>query len=250
MPDPILVTGVASGIGRATAEALVGAGIPVIGTDLRGEGPAGVVQVVPCDLTDPQQIDALIAELPDRLGGVASVAGVPGTLPAETVVRVNLLAPRRLGAALISRIVAPGAIVHVGSVAQFRSDVPADEVRVLLGSDDRAVVAWLARRGLDGTQAYDFSKRALVALAREQARVALPSGVRVLSVSPGPVQTPILDDFKATMGADRMDAAAAVVGRHARPEDVAPVIAFLLSEQGRWVNAIDVLVDGGLIGVR
>jgi NAD(P)-dependent dehydrogenase (short-subunit alcohol dehydrogenase family) len=143
-----------------------------------------------------------------------------------------------------------GAIVHVGSVAQFRSDVPADEVRVLLNSDDRGVLAWLARRGLDGTQAYDFSKRALVALVREQARVALSSGVRVLSVSPGPVETPILADFKATMGADRMDAAAAAVGRHARPDDVAPVIAFLLSEQARWVNAIDVLVDGGLIGMR
>ena len=250
MADPVLVTGVASGIGRATADVLQASGVPVIGTDIRADGPPGVAQVIPCDLADPDSIDALVAELPERLGGIASVAGVPGTLPPETVVRVNLLAARRLGAALIPRIAEHGAIVHVGSVAQFRSDVPADEVRVLLNSDDRAVLAWLARRGLDGTQAYDFSKRALVALVREQARAALPSGVRVLSVSPGPVETPILADFKATMGADRMDAAATVVGRHGRPEDIAPVIAFLLSEQARWVNAIDVLVDGGLIGVR
>jgi NAD(P)-dependent dehydrogenase (short-subunit alcohol dehydrogenase family) len=247
--EPVLVTGVASGIGRATAEVLLAAGVAVIGTDIRAEGPDGV-DVRACDLADPDQIDAFVDALPERLGGIASVAGVPGTLPPETVVRVNLLAARRLGASLIPRIVAPGAIVHVASVAQFRSDVPADEVRVLLNSDDRAVLAWLARRGLDGSQAYDFSKRALVALVREQARVALSSSVRVLTVSPGPVQTPILDDFTATMGADRMDAAVAVVGRHARPDDVAPVIAFLLSEQARWVNAIDVLVDGGLIGVR
>jgi NAD(P)-dependent dehydrogenase (short-subunit alcohol dehydrogenase family) len=245
----VLVTGVASGIGRATAEQLHEAGVPVIGTDMRGNAPAGV-EMHHCDLTDPGQIDALVAALPDRLAGVASVAGVPGTLPPHTVVRVNLLAARRLGAALIPRIVAPGAIVHVGSVAQFRSSVPADELDVLLSTDDDGVLAWLARRGLDGAQAYDFSKQALVALVRAQARVALASGVRVVSVSPGPVQTPILDDFRATMGADRMDAAAGIVGRHARPEDVAPVIAFLLSEQARWVNAIDVLVDGGLIGVR
>jgi NAD(P)-dependent dehydrogenase (short-subunit alcohol dehydrogenase family) len=249
VPDPVLVTGVASGIGRATAELLRSAAVPVIGTDIRAEGPDGI-ETIACDLTDPEGIDSLIAQLPAQLGGVASVAGVPGTLPPETVVRVNLLAARRLGAALIPRVAKGGAVVHVASVAQFRSDVPADEVRVLLNTEDRGVLAWVARRGLDGTQAYDFSKRALVALVHEQARVALHSCVRVLSVSPGPVQTPILDDFKQTMGADRIDAAAAAVGRHGEPADVAPVIAFLLSEHARWVNAIDVLVDGGLIGVR
>jgi NAD(P)-dependent dehydrogenase (short-subunit alcohol dehydrogenase family) len=248
--EPVLVTGVASGIGSATAISLAAAGVPVIGTDLRGDGPGDIDDVIACDLTDPQAIDGLIAALPETLGGVACVAGVPGTAPPETVVRVNLLAARRLGAGLIPRVVAGGAIVHVASVAQFRSPVPADEAKSLLALEDADVLGWLERRGLDGTQAYDFSKQALVALARLHAAAGLPSGVRVLSVSPGPVETPILDDFKTTMGADRMDAAARVVGRHGRTDDVAPVIAFLLSEQARWVNAIDVLVDGGLIGVR
>lgn len=250
MSEPVLVTGVASGIGRATAIALAAAGARVIGTDLRAEGPGDISDVIACDLTDPAAIDGLIAALPEKLGGVACVAGVPGTAPPETVVRVNLLAARRLGAGLIPRVEFPGAIVHVASIAQFRSPVAGDEVGSLLALDDVEILRWLQRRGLDGTQAYDFSKQALVALVRLQAQAGLPRGVRVLSVSPGPVQTPILNDFRATMGADRMDAAARVVGRHGHPDDVAPMIAFLLSEQARWVNAIDVLVDGGLIGVR
>jgi NAD(P)-dependent dehydrogenase (short-subunit alcohol dehydrogenase family) len=245
-----LVTGVASGIGRATALTLQARDIPVVGTDVRVNGAPEDIEVIPCDLSDPHAIDGLISALPGTLGGVACVAGVPGTAPPETVVRVNLLAARRLGAGLIPRVVSGGAIVHVASVAQFRSPVAGDEVKPLLALDDIEILGWLDRRELDGTQAYDFSKQALVALVHLQAQAGLPRRVRVLSVSPGPVETPILDDFKATMGADRMDAATRVVGRHGKPGDVAPVIAFLLSEQARWVNAIDLLVDGGLIGVR
>src|SRR6202007_222612 len=97
---------------------------------------------------------------------------------------------------------------------QFRSPVAGDEVKPLLALDDSEILGWLQRRELDGTQAYDFSKQALVALVHLQAQAGLARRVRVLSVSPGPVETPILDDFKATMGADRMDAATQVVGRH------------------------------------
>ncbi|HYF25239.1 MAG TPA: SDR family oxidoreductase [Baekduia sp.] len=244
MPDaPVLITGAASGIGRATAQALRAAGLPVVTTDLRdGDHP--------CDLSDPSAVDVLAAALPERLGGVAHVAGLPGTHPPQRVVAVNLLAPRRLTAALLPRVAPGGAVVCVASVAQFRSTVGAERVQELLAATDEEVLAWLAQAGLDGVQAYDFSKQALVALARRQAREAMAAGVRVLSVSPGPVETPILGDFRQSMGEDRMDAAAAVVGRHGRPEEVAAVIAFLLSEQARWVNAVDLLVDGGLLGTR
>jgi NAD(P)-dependent dehydrogenase (short-subunit alcohol dehydrogenase family) len=243
VPDPILVTGSASGIGAAVAGLLRDAGHEVVGLDLRDAD-------VRCDLSDAAAIDAAIEQLPARLGGVASVAGVPGTHPPQRVLAVNLLAPRRLGAALLGRVAPGGAIVHVASVAAQRSARTDDEVSLVLDADDATAQDWLARVGLDGAAAYDFSKKALLALALRQAREGLATGVRALSVSPGPTETPILADFAATMGEDRMQAASQVVGRHGRAEDVAPLIAFLLSEQASWVNAVDVRVDGGLLGVR
>lgn len=246
---PILVTGCASGIGAAVAELLVAAGTPVVGLDLRASGPGGV-DARACDLSDAGAVDAAIAELPPVLGGVANVAGVPGTHTPVMVTAVNLLAPRRLGAALASRIGRGGAIVNVGSVAAHRSPRTDADVATVLDATDAEAVAWVTAQGLDGTSTYDFTKKALLALTLRQAKAGLAAGVRAVSVSPGPTETPILGDFAQTMGADRMAAASRIVGRHGRPDDIAPVIAFLLTQEARWVNAIDVRVDGGLLGVR
>jgi NAD(P)-dependent dehydrogenase (short-subunit alcohol dehydrogenase family) len=246
---PILVTGSASGIGAALAVRLIDSGVPVIGLDRRAEGPAGV-DARACDLSDADAVDQAITALPSALSGVASVAGIPGTHPPERIVAVNLLAPRRLGAALGPRIVRGGAIVNVASVAAHRSTRTEDEVNTVLDAGDDEALAWVRGTGLDGTAAYDFTKKALLALTLRQAKAGLADGVRALSVSPGPTETPILADFEQTMGADRMAAAASIVGRHGRPDDVAPLIAFLLTQEARWVNAIDIRVDGGLLGLR
>jgi NAD(P)-dependent dehydrogenase (short-subunit alcohol dehydrogenase family) len=238
--EPILVTGSASGIGAATVARLREAGREVIGVDLRGGDER-------CDLADPAQVQALAVRLPARLGGIAHVAGLPGTRPSADVLRVNLLAPRRLSELLAERILSGGAIVYVASVAAARSPL---EVEPLLELPDEGLLQWLARGGLDGSATYDFTKKALVALALAHARELLGRGVRVLSVSPGPTETPILADFEASMGVDRMRAAVSLVGRHGSAMEIANVVEFLLGERASWVNAIDVRVDGGLIGIR
>lgn len=240
MAEPILVTGSASGIGAATAGLLREQGHRVIGVDLDGAEER-------CDLSVPDQVEALIGRLPDRLGGIAHVAGIPGTHPPDRVLRVNLLAPRRLSEALAERIGSGGAIVYVASVAAGRSEL---DVEPLLQDGDVGALRWLAAASLDGSATYDLTKKALLTLTICHARAWLAAGVRVVSVSPGPTETPILADFARTMGSDRMEAARAVVGRHGRPGDVAPMIAFLLGSQAGWVNAVDVRVDGGLIGIR
>ena len=239
MRDPILVTGSASGIGAATVNFLRDVGHKVIGVDRRDADEL-------CDLTDSAQIDALVTRLPKKLAGIAHVAGVPGTFVPETVLAVNLLAPRLLSEQLVDRVHPGGAVVYVASVAAGRY---APDVTAQLDMSDGALLAWLSDERLDGSTTYDFTKKALVALAARHARAWI-GRVRAVSVSPGPTDTPILADFKATMGEDRIDGAKGIVGRHGQPADSAAAIAFLLGSGAAWVNAIDLRVDGGLVGIR
>ena len=81
---------------------------------------------------------------------------------------------------------------------------------------------------------YSSSKQAVIAYVK---RIAGPAwakyGVRVNTVSPGPVETPILADFEQTMGRDVLDLVRSTVGRHGTVDDIVPVIAFLGSPDAR-----------------
>jgi NAD(P)-dependent dehydrogenase (short-subunit alcohol dehydrogenase family) len=247
--EPIVVTGAASGIGRALCERLAADGTAVIGLDLRPADVPGVQPLI-CDLSDSGAIDAAIARCGGPLGGLVNCAGLPGTHAPRRVLGVNLLAARRLAAALAERIVPGGAVVNVASVAALRSECSADDVAGILGAADDTALAWLERSGLEGPATYDFSKKALIALTLLHSASWLSRGVRCVSVSPGPTVTPILADFERSMGVDRIQASADAVGGHAEPEDVASIIAFLLGASARWLNGIDIRVDGGLVGSR
>ncbi|MDT0201660.1 SDR family oxidoreductase [Nocardioides sp. AE5] len=243
---PIVVTGAASGIGAALATILREQGREVIGLDrVAGDG------ILSCDLADPDSIAAAVEQLPAELGGLANVAGVPGTAPAATVLQVNVLGPRLLSQAVESRLVADSAIVSVASVAAHNNTQPEEALEELHRAATHAdIAAWLASHPIDGTAAYDTSKRVVVDWTVRTAAALIGTGVRALSVSPGPVQTPILDDFAATMGQDRMARSVATVGRHGRPEEIAAVVAFCLSPDASWLNGIDILVEGGLMAAR
>ena len=73
--------------------------------------------------------------------------------------------------------------------------------------------------------------------------------MRVNAVSPGPIETPIIDDFRTSMGPS-VDGAADIVGRLGRAEEVAAAVAFLLSPAASWVNGVDLELDGGLLAAR
>ena len=245
-----LVTGAGSGIGKALTEQLLAAGHEVIGADRDIDGvPAGATSLR-CDLTDPAQVSAL-ADTVGRTGGLdglANVAGVPGTAPAEVVIRVNYLGTRRLTEALLPSIRSGGAVVNVSSLAGRRPIVEDDTAWRLAAADDEEILGFVKTQAFDGSPTYDLSKKVLVAWTKATCAAQLKRGVRVLAVSPGPTETPIIGDFRATM--PTMDATVEMVGRLGRPDEIAAAVAFLISPAASWVNGVDLELDGGLLAVR
>jgi NAD(P)-dependent dehydrogenase (short-subunit alcohol dehydrogenase family) len=245
---PVVVTGAASGIGAATVERLRATGREVVGLDRQ---PARGCPTVLCDLSRRETIDAAVGELPAALGGLANVAGLPGTFPAEMVMRVNVLGLRHLTGALLPRLAPGAAVVNVASVAAVRAPAPRELIAELLATTTfDAGLAWCLEHPIDSPAAYRFSKQVLIEWTLQTSAAWRSRQVRVVSVSPGVVDTPILPDFRASMGDAAIDSATAEAGRLAEPDDIAPVIAFLLSPEAQWVNGIDLRVDGGLVGGR
>lgn len=229
----VLVTGAASGIGAALLKLL---GDSAIGLDRQD------AQII-CDLADPGAIASVAEKIEGPINGIAHVAGLPGTASAEAIITVNTRAPQLLTRVLLPKLISGASIVAVSSVTALRCDWSISRLDALLDSG-------IASPKMDGARAYELSKAALNRWAVQMAVQLKDRDIRVNTVSPGPVQTPILADFEASIGKDKIDAAAAMVGRHAEPLDIADVIAFLLSDKARWINGTDVKCDGGYHAVK
>lgn len=244
MSGTILVTGSASGICRALYRDLVDAGYRPIGLD-RAAGPG--CDIV-CDLASSEAIARAAEQIDGPLAAIAHVAGLPGTAPTAAVLAVNLLAPRQLTDALAGRLAEGASIVAVSSITAARCSLDDAAKDWLLGLGPRELQAELST--LDGTLAYEHSKALLNRWMLHEAAAFSSRRIRVNCVSPGPVETPILADFRSSMGADRIAAAEALTGRHGRPEEIAQAIFFLLSSRASWVNGVDLKVDGGFHALR
>jgi NAD(P)-dependent dehydrogenase (short-subunit alcohol dehydrogenase family) len=238
----VVVTGSASGIGAAIAAAARERGATVIGLDRDATEP-GTIRV---DLADEGSIAAAASALPEKIDALCNVAGVPGTAPAPTVLAVNLLGTRHLTELLKPRL-AGGAVVTVASAAGARWPTVLEPLGELLATTSIAEgLAWYEKyeRSAQPMPAYDLSKAALIVWTGRTAWAWRADGPRLTSVSPGGVETPILADFRATMGPG-LDAVGRATGRFARPEEIAEVVLFLASPAAGWVNGQDIIVDGG-----
>lgn len=243
----IVVVGAGSGIGAATAAYFHNLGDHVLAVDLRpNDTPAS--QHLTCDLRDANSITELLGEIGGGWDVLAHVAGIPGTAPAADVLRVNYLGMRLMIEGMLPLLRQGGSAVAVASTAALgweqRIDILAGLLELTDGDD---VGRWQAAQDPE-FPVYTTSKQAAILFAK---RIAGPAwskyGVRVNTVSPGPVETPILADFEQTMGKDVLDMVRSTVGRHATVDDVVPLIAFLAAPEARWINGQDIQVDAGFI---
>ncbi len=227
----VLVTGGARGIGRAIAEHLAERGWKVIATYNTGLDEARElrrthgVEVRQLDMTDRStswdfarqirtefSLDALV----NNAGILEKEAFDEFTLGAwDRALEVNVTAPLILAQALGPHMVAGGSIVNIASTDAY------------IGSY-RSI-------------AYSASKAALLSITRSLANILGPRGVRVNAVTPGWVDNGIT--------ADSYEAASLTpLGRNGLPEDIAKVVAFLLSPEAAFITGASIVVDGGYTG--
>src|ERR1700744_560729 len=202
----VVVTGAATGVGAALVDRLRAANAEqIVALDIKPcNGPAD--EFISADLSDPVAIDDAIHRLPDSIDVLFNNAGVAATLPLRVVIGVNVLAPRRLIAGLHHRMPPGSAIVNTASTAGggFMERMP--QILELLAIDDwKQALDWVeAHPGLT-QNAYGFSKECAQVLTLLQATPLAQHGIRINSVCPGLIDTPLIADCQTSMGTPILD---------------------------------------------
>ena len=242
----VLVTGSSSGIGAETARVLTEQGASVIGIDL-DKRLDNIEDFYLADLSDKNAIDALVESLPSGIDGLVNNAGLPPTRPANKLLAVNLVGLKRLTLRLIPKLNDGASIVNVASLAGFGWPQAVDAIKAADVLDFHEIDDFIARWNVsnEGGRSYFFTKEALIVWTMQNRWTWRDRGIRMNSVSPGPVNTRILGDFLETLGA-RAEEDARVMDRPGEVQDIAPVVAFLLSDMTTWIRGANVPVDGGM----
>ncbi len=244
----IVITGVSSGIGARTAELAIAQGADVIGIDMR-DPPVAHGAFLKGDISTPEGIAAIVERLPPRIDALLNIAGVSGTGGAALTLAINFYGLRLLSENLAGRIREGGAVVNVASVAGYGWRANLERAKRLVAApgfpDIRKV---LAENDVPNEIGYPLSKELLILWTQMAAHQPLfkRRGIRVNAVSPGPVETPILTQFRSVLGDAKVDSDIDRTGRAGTASDIAPVILFAASDAARWINGANLAADGGL----
>jgi 3-oxoacyl-[acyl-carrier protein] reductase len=235
-----IVTGAGSGIGRATAQRLAADGYGVTVADVDAESARATAEgigdealAVTCDVSDEDQVEAMLKAHRERFGGLDGMvanAGIPDgqlfideTLDTwRRVLDVNLTGVFLCGRAAARVMGRGGAIVNTASTYAEVTE--------------------------HGAAAYSASKGGVRMLTKSMALELGPSGIRVNAVGPGWIRTGMnpLDDPEWVA---RLEPTIPL-GRIGAPEDIASAVAFLLSEDARYISGQTLFVDGGWLTSR
>jgi NAD(P)-dependent dehydrogenase (short-subunit alcohol dehydrogenase family) len=243
----VVVTGAATGVGAALVEQLRAAGAArIIALDVKGcNGP--IDQTILVDLADPLAIDEALTGLPECIDVLFNNAGVAATMPTEIVMAVNVFAPRKLIAGLQQRMPEGSAVVNTASTAGGGYLEHLSEIEELLAIDDwNAALDWVGEHPALTNNPYGFSKECAQVLTLQQAAPLAKRGIRINSVCPGLIDTPLITDFQTSMGTPILDwMTSQSGGRKATPGEIADALAFLGSEAASYINGINLLIDNG-----
>ncbi len=247
-----LVTGAASGIGRAIASEFAQAGADVVLLDLRLEAAHEAAHAIAtttsarctplaCDVGDEASVAAAFASLPEgkldiliNSAGIAHVGTLMDTAPADfdRLFGVNVRGTYLCMQAAV-RLMVPrrsGVVLNMASIA--------------------------ATSGIKDRFAYSMTKGAVLSMTLSAAKDLLPHGVRCNCISPARVHTPFVDGFLAKnypgREAEMMQtlAAAQPIGRMGTPEEIAQLALYLCSDAASFITGSDIPIDGGFTTLR
>jgi NAD(P)-dependent dehydrogenase (short-subunit alcohol dehydrogenase family) len=240
-----VITGSASGIGRATAIAFAAQGAIVVGGDINSAGGEETAELcraqgvesafVNTDVTEQQQVERLLAKAVDQFGGLdilynnACFTGAIG--PLETIPVEDW--DKSLAIGLRS--------VFLG----IRTAVPL--MRARGGGSIISTASMAARRGVRGLPAYCAGKAGVVSLTQSAAIELAEEGIRVNCVCPGDILTPMRASPISPAEMEAQLARLQPIQRAGMPEDVAQAVLFLASDAAGFITGIALDVDGGAL---